>query len=283
MSFTIKGLVYSGGEVRERSVRVKDGIIETVSDDDVAPTDRDIELGPREILLPSAIDMQCALRDWAESERETVETATKAALAGGVTVVCDQANTVPRLDSADLVRKRVQYVTEHSYTDFGISGHPPVNESDVEAYREAGAFCIQHFPWDLRPWRYPRDIDDSQEKFRRYAELGLSGMVISGELSFESTDLAEVAESYGVEALLRRLDPSFRVRVSVTQPQSVETLLEQKDRLPNMLIQVPHHAIFADKEFAYAKIGAASNHIPPLRSVEDVEKLQELVKSNIYP
>ena len=276
MSLMICGRIYFDGAVSDRAVLIENGRIAAILDEDDGSAEARVELGEREILLPSAIDLQCALRDWGESERETVETCTRAALAGGVTVVGDQSNTVPRIDSVELVRRRAGDVAGKAWCDFGIAGHPPVNPPDLDGYREAGAFSVQFWPWDQRPWRYPRDTDDSQAYFRRCAELGLKGLIVVDELAFQGTALEEEGERYALQALLRRLDPAFHARVSVTRPDSVETLLGHRDRLPNMRIQVPHHALFVDRQRAYEKIGSAAFHVPPLRPAEEVERMQQL-------
>ena len=276
MSLMICGRAYADGEVRERAVKIENGRIAAILEADDRTVGSRIELGVREILLPSAIDLQCAMRDWGESERETVETCTRAALAGGVTAVGDQSNTVPRIDSVELVRKRSADVAEKAFCDFGIAGHPPVNPAELDSYRAAGAFSVQFWPWDQRPWRYPRDTDDSQQYFRRCAQLGLKGLIVVDELAFQGTVLEEEGERYALEALLRRLDPAFQARVAVTRPDSVETLLAHRERLPNMRIQVPHHSLFVDRESAFGKIGSSAFHVPPLRSTEEVDRMQEL-------
>ncbi len=278
MNLTIRGRAWIDGALKDRSVKIEDGRIAAIDDGITGDSADALVLGPREILLPSATDLQCAMRDWAEAERETVETCTKAALAGGVTTVGDQANTVPRIHKLELVEKRARDVAATAWCDFGITGHPPSDTAELDRYRGAGAFSVQFFPWDLRPWRYPRDTDDSQVFFKRCADLGLKGMIVVDELGFQGTSLEEEGETYALQALLRRLDPSFHVRVSVTRPSSVETLLEHRERLPNMRIQVPHHSLFADRESAYEKIGSAAFHVPQLRLADEVAQLQEYAK-----
>ena len=176
MNLTIRGRAWIDGALKDRSVKIEDGRIAAIDDGITGDSADALVLGPREILLPSATDLQCAMRDWAEAERETVETCTKAALAGGVTTVGDQANTVPRIHKLELVEKRARDVAATAWCDFGITGHPPSDTAELDRYRGAGAFSVQFFPWDLRPWRYPRDTDDSQVFFKRCADLGLKGL-----------------------------------------------------------------------------------------------------------
>ena len=274
MSVIIKGPAYISGEVRPAAIRIEDGLIRSVTQEDAPEAERTIELGPRQLVLPAGIDLLCGLRDWIAAPKETVECATRGALAGGVTVVCDQANIVPRLNTVPRIRERVDFVAERSYTDFGVAAAPPLDPADVAAYRDAGAYCVGLYSWNLRQWRYARDLDDSTAEFRRYADAGLPGSIVVDEAAFQDTPLHELGEQYALGALLRRLPPEFRVRIQVTQPESVDRILAEKDRLPNVSVQVPHHSVCIDSVTAAQRIGAASRHVPPLRSAEEVEKLQ---------
>lgn len=281
MSLKIRGRVYHDSNVQERTVVIESGKIAAIKPATDSVEEVDIELQANELLLPAAIDLQCAMRDWNESERETIESCTKAALAGGVTTLGDQANTVPRIVSVDLVGRRSADMAARALCDYGVVGHPPTDPEELASYRDAGAFAVQFFPWDLRPWRYPRDTDDSQAYFKRCADLGLKAMIVVDELGFQGTALEEEGESYALQALLRRLDPALPVRLSVTRPDSVETLSAHRERFPNMRVQIPHHSLFADRETAYDKIGSAAFHVPPLRSADEIEKMQALAMDGL--
>jgi dihydroorotase-like cyclic amidohydrolase len=267
--------MFTAGKVSEGAVRVENGMIVEVGRADLGPADRTITLAPGQTLVPAAIDTLCALRDWGEVERDTIETASKAALAGGITVVCDQSNTVPRLDSVELVRKRSEFVAARSYVDFGIQPHPPRDPAQLNEYRAAGAFGVTLWQWDLRPWNFPRDVDDSNAAFRRYAELGLKGLVFPDELAFRETPLEDRGETYALEALLRRMDPGFQARIFVTLTESADRLSAEKERLPQLLTLIPPHYLFMSHDLAHERIGSAASHSPPLRSAAEVARLQE--------
>lgn len=274
MSLTIKGPAFIAGKIQPAAIRIEGGIIRSVADDQAGEAGQMIELGPRQLVLPAGIDLLCGLRDWIAAPKETVECATRGALAGGVTVVCDQANIVPRLNTVQRIRERVRFVAERAYTDYGVAAAPPLDPADTTEYRDAGAYCVGLYSWNLRQWRYARDLDDSTAEFQRYAEAGLHGSIVVDEAAFQDTPLHELGERYALGALLRRLPPEFRVRIQVTQPESVDRILAEADRLPNVSIQVPHHSISIDSVTAAERIGVASRHVPPLRSAEEVERLQ---------
>jgi dihydroorotase len=278
----IKGPAYTGGKIQQAAVRIERGTIVAISGSDVGTADRVITLGARQKLLPAALDGLAAMRDWGEAQRDTVETVTQAALAGGITVVCDQPNTVPRINSPELIRQRAEFVGARSYTDFGISAHPPVQPHRIEEYRDAGAFSVSLFMWDLRPWNYPRDTDDSQASFRRYAQLGLKGLIFPEELALRETPLEEQGETYALNALLRRLDPDFEVRVFATLPDSVDRMLAARARLPRVLVQVAPHALFMSCEEGFRRIGRGAAHSPPLRPAVETEKMRRYAQEGRF-
>ncbi len=273
MALLIKGRVFADGTVAPRAVLIEDGVITQVAAAGPGVSAETITLRQDQILVPAGVETLAAMRDWAEAPRETVETSTMAALGGGVTTLCDFSNTVPRLNTPELIHQRSQFVAERSHVDFGISGHPPVEAMQIDRYREAGAFCVQLFPWDLRAWNHSADTDDSARQFSRFAALGLSGLVFADESAFQQTALWDQGETFALTALLRRLVPGFKVRVMVTLPESVDALLEAKERLPELLVQAPMHAILMSRELARERVGLGATLSPPLRSPETAARM----------
>ena len=274
MSLIIKGPAYVAGKVQPAAVRIEGGMIQSVTEKEAGTAAQIIELGPRQLVLPAGIDLLCGLRDWIAAPKETVECATRGALAGGVTVVCDQANIVPRLNTVPRIRERVEFVGERAYTDVGVAAAPPLDPQDIAGYRDAGAYCVGLYSWNLRQWRYARDLDDSTAEFQRYADAGLHGSIVVDEAAFQDTPLHEVGEQYALTALLRRLPTGFRARIQITQPESVDKIQAERDRLPNVSVQAPHHAVSIDSAAAHETIGVAARHVPPLRSAEEVEQMK---------
>jgi dihydroorotase len=98
--------------------------------------------------------------------------------------------------------------------------------------------------------------------------------VIVDEAAFQETPMSDAGEGYALRALLRRLPPELHMRIQVTQPQHVDLILAERERLPNILVQVPHHALSIDHDLAHQRIGAAARHHPPLRSADEVAQMQ---------
>lgn len=272
-SLVFRGAVFTGGKRVKTGVRVEDGLIAAVGDGDLGAADQVIELAEDQVLLPAGVEGLAAMRDWAESPRDTVETVTRAALAAGVTFVCDQANTVPRLNTPELVARRTETVSAKSYVDFGIGAHPPAEPHRLSEYREAGALCLQLFPWDMRAWNQPPDTDDSPATFRSYAEAGFSACIFVDDVALRDL-LSDVSETYALQGVLRRIDPSHKVRLLVSLPSSVETILAARERFPNALIQCTPWMALMSREQGFERIGSAAFQVPPLREAEDVARMR---------
>jgi dihydroorotase len=73
------------------------------------------------LLLPGAIDAHVHFRQPGFSHKETWETGSKSAAAGGVTTVVDQPNTDPPTIDAASFDEKAELATE-SYVDYGING-----------------------------------------------------------------------------------------------------------------------------------------------------------------
>jgi dihydroorotase len=273
-SLIIRGPVFTGAAVRETGVRIEGGVIVAVADGDLGPADREIALGPGETLLPAGIDTLCAMRDWGEAPRDTVETVTKGALAGGVTLVCDQANTVPRINTPELAARRSATIAAESYADFTVGAHPPAEPARLAEYRDAGVHSLQLFPWDLSPWNTPRDYPDGSADFARFAEAGFGAVIFPDEQALRETPWRDEGERFALEALLRRVPPEWKVRLLVSRPHSVEMILEARDRLPNLQIQVPPHVLLMSREEGFRRIGLGATQVPPLRPEAEVAAMR---------
>ena len=57
------------------------------------------------IIMPGMIDMHCHLREPGGEHKETIETGSRSAVAGGFTTICPMPNTNPTPDSAIVLEK----------------------------------------------------------------------------------------------------------------------------------------------------------------------------------
>ncbi|SEO94445.1 dihydroorotase [Halogranum amylolyticum] len=106
---------------RTRDVRVEGEQIAAV-DADLTPADdeRVVDATDR-LLLPGAIDAHVHFRQPGYEHKETWETGSRSAAAGGVTTVVDQPNTSPPTTSGEAFDEKAAFA-EQSLVDWGING-----------------------------------------------------------------------------------------------------------------------------------------------------------------
>src|SRR5512136_1008391 len=93
------------------------------------------------LVLPAAIDMHVHMRGGVQSAKEDWTSGSMSALAGGVTVVVDQPNTVPPLSSPESLQDRVRDAREHSFCSFAVNSSV-TPETPLESMWEAGAMAF---------------------------------------------------------------------------------------------------------------------------------------------
>ena len=122
---------------RKADISIRDGRV--VHAGAPMPADRVIDC-TGQIVLPGAVDVHVHMRGGSQSAKEDWETGSRSALAGGVTVVVDQPNTVPPLTDPAAFSRRVADAQAHSLCSFAINS-AVTPQTPVETMWEAGAMA----------------------------------------------------------------------------------------------------------------------------------------------
>jgi dihydroorotase len=104
------------------------------------PADRTIDCTGL-FVLPAAIDMHVHMRGGPQSAKEDWESGSKSALAGGVTVVVDQPNTIPPVITPETLRARAFEARENSFCHFAINSGV-THDTPLQAMWSAGAMAF---------------------------------------------------------------------------------------------------------------------------------------------
>ena len=133
----LKNASMPDGSVTDISIK-NDYVIHTGS-----PVRSDLVIDCSEyICLPGAVDMHVHMRGGdKQSYKETWESGSKSALAGGVTTVVDQPNTIPSITDTKTFTQRVREAKKESFCNFGINGGVMPGCKIDEMY-EAGALAF---------------------------------------------------------------------------------------------------------------------------------------------
>lgn len=125
-----------GGRVAD--ITISDGMVSHVGTADSSLPSLDCS---RYTVLPAGVDMHVHMRDWTQEKKETWETGTKCALAGGVTVVVDQPNTIPALTTPVTLEDRVRLAKDQALCRFGVNGGV-TPDADIPGMWRAGALAF---------------------------------------------------------------------------------------------------------------------------------------------
>ncbi|MFQ6133013.1 MAG: dihydroorotase [Armatimonadota bacterium] len=291
-------ILISGGRVidpsqrvdREADVLIRGGLVAEIGVGLAAPEAQLIDARDR-IVCPGLIDMHVHLREPGEEHKETIQTGTRAALAGGFTTVCCMPNTRPRLHSrqvlADL-RLRLEREADCGVVAIGWAGatlpsgwealaelleagHVRLVSDDGDAMQDRGqlrrvleacagadvAFIAHCESARLAPEGWVMNAGQVAE------ELGVVGLPPEAE-SEAAAQLVEVAEETGA-----------RVHVAhVSARQTVQVVRAAKERGVSVTAEAcPHH--FTLTAEAVREQGANAKMSPPLRTKADVEAIKE--------
>jgi dihydroorotase len=106
---------------RVRDVRIKDGCIDTIGQHLPRCEGETVHAAHGNLLLPGMIDTHVHFREPGYPHKETWETGSKSAAAGGVTTVVDQPNTDPPTVTESAFDEKLA-LSRVSYVDFGLNG-----------------------------------------------------------------------------------------------------------------------------------------------------------------
>jgi len=141
-------------------------------------------------VLPAAVDVHVHMRGGSQSEKEDWKTGTASAIAGGVTVVVDQPNTVPPLTTPETFRDRVREAREHSLCNFSINSGV-TSKTSLEAMWAEGAMAFGEIFFAPSSYGEALGKQDLGIALRRIRALGgLATIHAEGVRKGEDTSLA---------------------------------------------------------------------------------------------
>ena len=147
-------LLLKNGHVIDYKNKLDDKYDILIEDDKIVKVEKNIsEIADKEIdctnlnIIPGMIDVHCHLREPGGEHKETIETGSKSAVAGGFTTICPMPNTKPTPDNVEKLTyiineaKRVNLcnVLPYASVSKGEKGEELVN---FEELKKAGAIAF---------------------------------------------------------------------------------------------------------------------------------------------
>lgn len=247
-------------------------------------------------VFPGFIDLHVHFREPGLEYKETIETGSKAAAAGGVTTVCVMANTKPVIDTAERVRLVKDIASKTSCINvlpiasvtIGLNGEELV---DIEAIEEAGAIALSEDGKSVDNPELMREamercaklnlpiFDHCEEKKllfggvmnkgTRSEAMGLPGISNEVEDSMAERDIA-LAKETGVQLHL----------CHCSTEKAPEYIKAGKEAGLNLTAETgPHYISLCDEDIPSDDANWKMN--PPLRSAKDRDALYKAVRDGV--
>jgi dihydroorotase len=243
------------------------------------------------VLAPGLVDLHTHLREPGREDKETVESGSRAAAAGGFTAVSPMANTEPVADNAAVIHEVRALAAAAGLCDVfpvgaitrGLAGEEMAEigemvEAGVRVFSDDGR-CVPSARVLRNALYYARAFPDviiaehcedptlaeggqMHEGFHSYS-LGLAGQPREAEEVVVARDLA-----------LARLTGGRLHLCHLSSAGSVDMVRRAKAEGLRVTAEVtPHHLVFADEDMVTYDTNLKVH--PPLRSVEDRDALWE--------
>lgn len=272
---------------------IRDGVVEAVCEAGSAPGgERDVQIidASGRVVVPGLIDMHVHLREPGEEYKETIGTGTRAAAAGGLTGVACMPNTNPPVDCGAVVefllRKAREEGTVKVYPVGAITkGLKGESLSEIGEMRSCGAVALSD---DGRPVANALVMRRAMEYAKGFGipiishcedpALSARGSMNEGDVSLELglRGIPSIAEEAMVarDLLLAEWTGCHLHIAHVSTEGSVRLIRDAKRRGVRVTAEAtPHHLILTEDAVKGWDTDTKVN--PPLRTIRDVEALQE--------
>mgnify|MGYP000049955577 CR=1 FL=1 len=290
MDLVIHGCkIFYRGRLLEASIAIDHGKIVKIGKEDTMPNAEKEYRFQDKIMLPGAIDAHVHLRDQELSYKETFETGTMAAAAGGITTVLDMPNNKPVTDSPEALLKRMAAAKDRIYVNVGFYSAFPANPNDIYEIIKIGAIgfkinlsrqigslnvdddnAITSYLKNLRNISFPVSIHAEDHKtISELEESFKSSNKNSHEYFLEAhPPIAEVKALKRMLNIARKLNIKLHI-AHLTTESGLQIIKENRE---TFTCEVTPHHLFLTKDKIEDLNGFAIME-PPLRTNSDVQAL----------
>lgn len=302
MKTLLKNLqIPAGGNDRQPAQLLikNDTLIAILNPDETAFADH-IEDLEGSLVLPGAIDGHVHFNDPGFTDREDFESGTRAAAAGGVTMVVDMPCTsLPPVTSAENLKNKLGIISPKARVDFMLWGGVSSNvleadgwQSRIEALIDEGVGAIKIYLLSGMDTFKDVGLDQARQVLRLAARRGIPvgvhaedrGVVneakaaVLGRGGDSALDYAAARPAEGeikAALMLRDLCQETGARIHIVHIASREALdvvtAARADGLPMSAETCPHYLLFTDSDLE--RLGALLKTAPVVKSASDRDGL----------
>lgn len=289
-------LVLSGGRVIDPSLSIDDVLDVRIRDGHIAEIGERLRAGSGErridvsglVVAPGLVDVHVHFREPGQEHKETIETGSRSAAAGGFTSVCVMPNTSPTNDSVavmQLIRARAAEVGLVNVFPVGAITKGLAGEelTPIGALARNGAVAISDDGHPVmngqlmrRAMEWAAEIGIPVIDHCEDRNLAAGGVVNEGccAARLGLKGMNRIAEEVQVvrDCLLAEVTGAHVHIAHLSSARSLEFVRDAKARGVRVTCEVtPHHFSLTEEAIAEFDTGAKMN--PPLRTGEDVSAL----------
>ncbi len=290
-SFALRGnRVLTPTGIRPAVVLVKDGRIDDVLSELPEGFNGAVTDCQDSVLMPGIIDPHVHINEPGRTDWEGFDTATKAAMAGGVTTLVDMPlNASPVTTTASALDQKLAATNGQLHTNCGFwGGLIPGNTSEIEALIDRGVLGFKAFLTHSGIDEFPNVTEaDLRKAMPIIARHGLP-LLVHCELSTDETLATGDVRSYAnylssrpkawednAIALMIRLCEEYKCRthiVHLSSADAIEPIAEAKRRGLPLTVETGQHYLFFNAE-TIPDGQTQFKCAPPIREQENNDRL----------
>jgi len=284
--------------IKRAVVLIKDGIITDIVDELPEGNFSVIDLGNK-VLMPGVIDPHVHINEPGRTDWEGFDTATKAAIAGGITTLADMPlNSSPVTTTAKAFDEKINATNGRLHTNCGFwGGLVPGNEKEIEPLLGKGVLGFKAFLTHSGIDEFPNVTEDDLRKVMPVIAKNGVPLLVHCEIGDEvGSRKSGVSSSYpdyvasrpkkwedNAIAMMIRLCEEFDCRthiVHLSSADSIEQITKAKEKGMPLTVETGQHYLYFNAEDI--KDGQTQfKCAPPIREKANNEKLWQALKEGV--
>ena len=284
--------------IRDAYLLIEDGVITEVANHFPAELDCELIEAGNHILMPGIVDPHVHINEPGRTSWEGFETATKAAIAGGVTTMVDMPlNSSPVTTSVKAFDEKLAAAKGKLNANVGFwGGVVPGNRNEIEPLVKKGVLGFKAFLTHSGIDDFPNVTEEDLRQVMPLIAKHDLPLLVHCELNHGDSIRLSDHRSYkeylasrprqwedDAIALMIRLCEEFHCRthiVHLSSANSIEQVKKAKDKgLPLTVETAQHYLYFNAEDIANGR--SAFKCAPPIREKENNEQLWQALKEGI--
>ena len=281
-------------------VRIQDGVIAEIGQNITPEEGCTVIDAAGKYLIPGAVDGHTHMMDPGYTDRETFAQGTAAAAVGGTTTVIDHHRTDPLVHTAEILREKIEYLSDKAVVDFGLDGGSvPENIAELQAMWDAGCTAFKAFTCNLHGVK-AMSSGYLLEMFRTVASFGGTVLIHcedDGILTAEDERLhregrmdymsqiewrSPLAEEIAIDTVLRvcRATGARVIVAHVSSPHLLRKLADARAEGVSIYSETCAHYFYLSEE-DLAKKGPWLKFTPPVTTKEKNEDMWRMLQRGL--